>query len=656
LTDKSKYVDMFVEEAREHLQILNQNLLDLEKKGFNKEYINAAYRIVHTIKGSASVLGIESIADLAHAMEDLFDLFREMEEKPEDDLLDLLFKCLDIIENMIQELSEIGTIKTDANDLIGQMNKMLVEIKKSDSIQKNGEKIKKHQQFTLSQEQKNQVMETLSKGKNVYEVSIEFKKNVRFKEGRVFQLLKNLSSIGYVIATSPDTKKIDDEITEIKLLVFSKKGKKTLKEIAGEITGINDISVNQIDSSFIGKIQNQQNEVKNNKEKSSKPQLGLIKSDTIRVKSKLLDQLLDLVGEIMISNIRVNQIASDLKHRELRQVLKNAERLISELQDTVLRMRMVPVDYIFKRFPRMVRDMAKEEGKVVDFKMVGSDIEIDRSLLDEIGDALVHLLRNAVDHGIESEEDRKAKGKMSLGKLKLSAFREQSNIVIMVEDDGRGININDIINKSIQDGIITEEEAEDLDEKKALQLAFVPGMSTASKVTEISGRGVGLDAVKNKIEALGGTVKLESEKGIGTKFTMKLPPSMSIIGAMLVEVNNESYAIPLENVKETTKVPIKEIHEIAQSGVFRLREEILPLLNVHSEFGGKIESFEEDMPVIIVEKDENRAGFIVTRFIGQQEIVVKTLNKDLRHAPYFSGATILGDGNVALILDVGAMI
>jgi two-component system chemotaxis sensor kinase CheA len=384
--------------------------------------------------------------------------------------------------------------------------------------------------------------------------------------------------------------------------------------------------------------------------------IGLTKAETIRVKSKLLDQLLDLVGEIMISNIRVNQIAIDLKHRELKQVLKNAERLIGELQDTVLGMRMVPVDHIFKRFPRMVRDMAKEGKKEVRFEIMGNDIEIDRSLLDEIGDILVHLLRNAVDHGIESEKDRKDNGKKSRGNIRLTAFREQSNIVITIEDDGRGLNIKGILEKALRNNVITEEEMEGLEEKQALNLAFHPGISTASRVTEISGRGVGLDVVKNKIEALGGTVRLETEQRIGTKFTLKLPPSMSIISAMLVEVNNENYAIPLENVSETTKVTEKEVHEFAESGMFRLREEILPLLNIHSDFGGGTGSFEVDMPVIIVEKDDERAGLIVTRFIGQQEIVVKNLSKDLRHSKYFSGATILGDGNVALILDVGALI
>jgi two-component system chemotaxis sensor kinase CheA len=662
MSDMSKYVDLFVEEAQEHLQAFNQVLLDLEKNGYDKKLMNSAYRTVHTIKGSASVLGIDAIGDLAHVAEDLFDLLKENEDTLTEELLDLLFRTSDLFETMIQELSKSKKVNASGQEIINQMQELLKESGSKESTRKKnregkGEvKGKQKLAFALSQEQKDQVMETLSDGSNIYEVDITLNENTRFKEGRVFQLLRNLSSTGFVIASTPDTKDIDDSISEVKLLLATNKKQKAIAKVIEDVTGIAEHKITSLDLAGNAisnkKPESGMGDIKSNE---SKQAAGLMKSDTIRVKSRLLDQLLDLVGEIMINNIRVKQIAIDLKHRELRQVLKNAERLIEELQDTVLRMRMVPVDHIFKRFPRMVRDMAKEEGKEIDFEILGNDIEIDRSLLDQIGDALVHLLRNAVDHGIESEDERKKQKKKPRGHVLLSAFHEQSNIVITVEDDGKGINTEHIIEKALDKEVITQEETENLDEKDVFQLAFLPGVSTASKVTEISGRGVGLDAVKDKIEALGGTVKLESQEGRGTKFTMKLPPSMSIISAMLVEINGENYAIPLENVSETTKVSMEEVHEFAKSGMFRLREEILPLLNVHTEFGGDYGAFKEELPVIIVEKDENRSGLIVSRFIGQQEIVVKNLTRDLRQAQYFSGATILGDGNVALILDVGTL-
>lgn len=316
---------------------------------------------------------------------------------------------------------------------------------------------------------------------------------------------------------------------------------------------------------------------------------------------------------------------------------------------------MVQVDFIFKRFPRIVRDLAQANNKEIEFLMRGTDIEIDRSLLDEIGDALVHLLRNAVDHGIEEKQDRIAKGKKPQGTIILSAFQEQGNVVITVEDDGKGMDIKKITAKAVSKGLISADEAERMDDRSKMQFIFLPGFSTADKISDLSGRGVGMDVVKTKIEGLGGTVRLDSTYGKGSKITLKLPPSMSIIRAMLVEVNSEKYAIPLENVRETVRVPMEAVHTIADNGVFKLRNEVLPILNIHNEFGGSSEVVRE-MPAIIVEKNENRACLLVSRLIGQQEIVVKNLGKDLRQTGYFSGATILGDGKVAMILDVGAFI
>ncbi|NLI73455.1 MAG: chemotaxis protein CheA [Euryarchaeota archaeon] len=325
---------------------------------------------------------------------------------------------------------------------------------------------------------------------------------------------------------------------------------------------------------------------------------------------------------------------------------------MSEMQDIVLRTRMVPVDFIFKRFPRIVRDLSQANGKEVDFIMRGNDIEIDRSLLDEIGDALVHLIRNSIDHGIESPEERKAKGKNPKGTITLSATQEQSNIIITVEDDGRGIDPDAIVAKAISRGIVNPDEVARLDDRSKLQFVFLPGFSTAEKVSDISGRGVGMDVVKTKIEEMGGFVRLDSTVDKGCRATLMLPPSMSIIRAMLVEVNDEKYAIPLENVRETVRVSHDEIHTIADRAIFRLRDEVLPVLNIRAEFGVS-EGSSGEMPAIIVEKNDNRACLLVSRLIGQQEIVVKNLGKDLRQTGYFSGATILGDGKVAMILDVG---
>jgi len=658
MNDKSKYTEMFIEEAREQLEILNQALLDIENEGFDIEYLNAAYRIVHTIKGSAGVLGIDVIKDFAHSMEDLFDLLRENDESIGDEILDLLFRGSDIIETMINELSEKRKIKTKGLEVLELIRKKIDEISENTSEPSPDTGREIPEKFELSDEQKKKLMSAIKKGRSIYELDIPLKENIRFKEGRIYQLIKKLSSTGNVITSWPKASEIDDKITLVKILFATDSDQESLKISAVSITGITTVKIKDADMNlYIRDVsETKLNHTKEHETDIRQKSSGLLKTDTIRVKSNLLDKLLDLVGEIMISNIRVNKIAVDLKSKELKQALKNAERLIGDLQDTVLRIRMVPVEHIFNRFPRMVRDMAKEAGKEVKFDIMGYDIEIDRSLLDDTGDALVHLLRNAIDHGIEFEEDRMKQGKTPISNIKLSAFRDKSVIVITVEDDGRGIDIKRLKEKAASNGHFELEDLNNFDEQQVLQLAFLPGISTAKKVTEISGRGVGLDVAKSKIESLGGSIKVETKAGFGTKFTIKLPPSMSIISAMLVEINKENYAIPLENLNETTKLTGTDIHKFLENGMFRLREEILPLLNMHSEFGGDISNIKGDLPVIIVEKDDNRIGLVVSKLIGQQEIVVKNLNKNLNHSKYFSGATILGDGNVALILDVGSLL
>jgi two-component system chemotaxis sensor kinase CheA len=657
--DTSKYLDAFIEEARENIHTLNQVLLELEKGEYSKEGMGKAYRLVHTLKGNANVLGIDHIGDIAHSMEDVLDKLKEKGEIPQGDVLDLLFEGSDLVEMMIQELIESGAIKTSGEKIVNRLRTLTSHFGGRTKKRKKRKAKPTKKGSMMNEAQMAQVEEAIKGGSSVLELNVSLDDKIRFKEGRVFQLLRNMSNVANIITSLPDADSVDDDTIELKVIVTTEEDATNLSEVANDIKGlrISDISPLELfQDETDGKKRDDADSKAPKGDASSLKSKGLAKEDTVRVKNRHLDQLLDLVGEIMISDIRVNQISIDLRHRDLKQVLNNRERLMSELQDTVLRMRMIPVDYIFKRFPRMVRDMAKERGKDIDFKMMGNDMEIDRSLLDDIGDSLVHAVRNAIDHGIESESVRKKKGKKPRGSLTVSAFREQSNIVIAIEDDGRGMDPKKIATDAISKGVLTKEEVRGLDERQVLSLAFRPGVSTAAKVTEVSGRGVGLDVVKTKIESLSGTVRVETEKDKFTRITMKLPPSMSIISAMLVEVNEEKYGIPLENVNETTKIPLKDIHEFSKSGMFRLRNEILPILNVHEQFGGGTEVMTEDMPVVVVEKDDNRAGLIVSKLIGQQEIVVKTMGKELAGQRYFSGATILGDGRVAMILDVGALI
>ncbi|HEY3420864.1 MAG TPA: chemotaxis protein CheA [Methanomassiliicoccales archaeon] len=658
MVDKSKYLDVFIEEARENLQGVNNVLLELEEKGFSEESMKVAYRVVHTIKGTAAVIGIDSISELAHVMEDLFGILVEQKKTPEKKLLNLLFRGVDTIEKMIVQLEKDGVTDIKVEGLIAEMKQFENLAAKSNEAAVEARE-EEGGDLPLSTEQKKQVNEAISAGKLVFEVVVTYEKNLKFKEGRAFQLVRRLSQMGTLITSKPLANEVKEDDDGITLVLATQENAEAISKAAKDIIGMEQVDTEMLEGfkeeeSITGAAAQDTCEASRS-EAGPSSEKSLNTGNTIRVKSKLLDQLLDLVGEIMINNIRINQIATDLKHRELKQTLQNNSRLMTEMQDIVLRTRMVPVDFIFKRFPRMVRDVSEESKKDVEFTMKGNDIEIDRSLLDEIGDALVHLLRNAVDHGIEPADQRKNNGKPAKGTLVLSAFREQSSIVITVEDDGRGMDPAKIAKKAVQKGLVSQEEVERMEEKKILSFVFLPGFSTAEKISDISGRGVGLDVVKTKIEGLGGFVKMDTAVGKGTKFTLKLPPSMSIIRAMLVEVNNEKYAIPLENVRETVRVNMDQVIEVAHQGVFRLRDEVLPVLNIHSEFGGLVTEH-KDMPAIIVEKNENSACLLVTRLIGQQEIVVKNLGRDLRSAGFFSGATILGDGKVAMILDVGAFI
>ena len=660
--DQKKYQELFIEEAREQLQNLNQALLSLESDGEDPELINEAFRLVHTIKGAAKILGIDSIGELAHTTEDILDEIKNKRITIDRDMIDILFESTDLMTKMIAELANDGKVETDCSDFITRL-KELVNYGANEKDPKINDSTS---EIILNEEQKSEFLNGKKDGLNVFLISCTLTESCKLKEGRIFQVFRELDSIGNVIASVPNKDEVTEGTNCIKILLGTPSTVEEAEAKARGVSKIEDVVVKNI------KALEDLNSIKKTEEKTKSNKATLSLSDTVRVKSQYLDNLLDLVGELMISEIRVKQIAEDIRHKELKQFLKNNDRLIGEVQDQILRMRMVPIDQIFKRFPRMVRDMSKDMDKNIEFQMEGNDIEIDRSLLDDVSDAVMHLLRNSIDHGIETMRERHQAKKKQKGTLLLHTHREQSNVVIEVEDDGKGINIDNIVSTAISKGLITKDKANILDEKEKLELAFLPGLSTAKEISDVSGRGVGLDVVNEKIRNLGGTVRIETELKKGTKVIVKLPPSMAIIRAMLLEINEEKYAIPLENIIETIKIGTEEIHNILDTGIFRLRDEVLPIQNLLSDFGGRGFNIgnvgnngndgdngntgQTQLPVLIVEKNGSRAGLIVTRLIGQQEIVIKNLGAHLRDVGCFSGATILGDGKVAMILDVEAFI
>jgi two-component system chemotaxis sensor kinase CheA len=690
--DQKKYQELFIEEAKELLFNLNDALLTLETEHDNIEVINEAFRLIHTVKGTAKILNINSIGELAHVTEDLLDNIKTKKMAVNQDMIDILFESTDHLTKMVTELASEGEVTYECDEFVNRIKEMINTGESTTEITN----VELSQDIDLNDEQKTAFSKAKDEGFNIYLMAIKLNDNCKLKEGRIFQVFRELDTIGDVITSVPGKKDVNEQTTSINILLATSSA---LEEAEAKAKGVSKIE--EASGTVIETLEDLANNKKTEeKVKTSKKSLSI--SDTVRVKSQYLDNLLDLVGELMISEIRVKQIAEDINHKDLKQFLKNNDRLIGEVQDHILRMRMVPIDHIFKRFPRMVRDISKEMEKEIEFQMEGNDIEIDRSLLDDVSDSVMHLLRNSIDHGIESTKERNKSNKKPEGSLVLKTYQEQSSIVIVIIDDGRGINPENIVAAAIKKGLITKDKANSLDEKEKLDLAFLPGLSTAKTVSEVSGRGVGLDVVNEKIHQLGGTVRIESYPGMGTKVIVKLPPSMAIIRAMLLEVNQQKYAIPLENIIETIRIDSEEIHNIAATGIFRLRDEVLHIQNLLTEFGAnggnggyggnnnfsipKIQiqdnsdngiggsvgkgttngngasngndanNGNSQMSCIIVEKNGTRAGLIVNRLIGQQEIVIKNLGAHMRKVGWFSGATILGDGKVAMILDVEAFL
>jgi two-component system chemotaxis sensor kinase CheA len=632
ILDQKKYQELFIEEAKEQLQSLNQTLLALEATGEDPELLNEAFRLVHTVKGAAKILGIDTIGDIAHTTEDIFDNIKNKTIPFSQEMIDILFEAIDHMTKLVNELSNEGEETSDCSDFITRLRDITNStdnISESQSPSSNGKvesdgdagtDVNTDSPFDveLNDEQKTAFENAKKNEINAFLISVKLDESCKLKEGRIFQVFRELSTIGDIITSLPKKEEVNEDTDNVQIFLTTASSDSDAENKAKGVSKVKEVIARNIESLDDLK----QNKKIENITKTKSKNASLSSSETVRVKSQYLDNLLDLVGELMISEIRVKQIAEDINHKDLKQFLKNNDRLIGEVQDYILRMRMVPIDQIFKRFPRMVRDMSKEMDKAIDFQMEGNDIEIDRSLLDDVSDAVMHLLRNSIDHGIETTKQRKELKKKQTSTLNLKTHREQSNIVIEIIDDGRGIDVKKIVAAAISKGLITKDKANSLDEKEKLELAFLPGLSTAKTVSDVSGRGVGLDVVNEKVRRLGGTVRIESTIGSGTKVVVKLPPSMAIIRAMLLEVNEQKYAIPLENIVETIRIGEEEIHQILNTGIIRLRDEVLPIQNLLVQFGGKLNDEQSQIPVLIVEKDGSRAGLIVNRLIGQQEIVI----------------------------------
>ena len=622
----SEYRNVFVEESREYLQTLNRSLLDMEHSP-DPALLNEIFRATHTLKGMSATMEFNKMAELCHAMEDVLDKLRNHELDVTSGIVDVLLNCFDVLEAMVDDIDQGGDAEIDISSLLERLK-----------TYKEGKK--------TSDEGRGTDESNADTGKNIYEITISISEDCQFKGARGFLVIRTLSGLGKIIRTIPDVQEIEDEKFGPELTVFieSSEDGDTLKEA---VESVGDIGHVELTTSM-----REEESIEEESIEEEAPGKTTVRSaSSVRIGVERLDVVMNLVGELVINRSRLIRIGDKYQLRELTETLARVDRIITDLQDEITQMRMIPVDHIFNRFPRLVRDLSKMQEKEIDFIIEGSEIELDRTVLDEIGDPLLHLLRNAVDHGIEPPDDRVSKGKDRTGTIKLIAERERGYVTIKVEDDGKGIDPEGIRNIAVKKGFISEERASELSDTDALLLIFNPGFSTAEVTTDVSGRGVGMDVVKSKVESLGGTVEIQSQVGVGSGTRLRLPITMAIIQALLAEVSDATYAIPLSGVLEILKINAADIKTLRGTEVINLRGKVLPLVTLRRLFGIATDETTESRIVVVIEKSDGNIGLVIDSILDQEEIVIKPLGKFLEGNRGFSGTTILGDGRVIPILD-----
>ncbi|MBU5677438.1 chemotaxis protein CheA [Alkaliphilus sp. MSJ-5] len=678
--DINQYLEIFIEESKEHLQNMNSNLLYLENHPEDTNTLNEIFRVAHTLKGMSATMGFNNIAHLTHEMENVLDYIRRGNMKVNTEITDLLFECFDRLEgyiNNVEANSEEGN--DSALELIDKLQiSKLVDINANDKDQ-DEKKIKLNANKTIkstiefNEYLSNVVSTAIKDGLNVNLIKITLDGNCMLKSARAYIIISTLEKFSDIVQSNPSIEEIEDEKFDLsfELVLITKHNEEFIRKELSSISEVESIEISPVLSENIDisqkndvvnntdKIQvveeNKQQENEEAKNKKSKT------SKTVRVDIDRLDNLMNLVSELIIIKTRLEDAGDERGRQNTSEAIEYLERITTNLHDAVMKVRMVPIERVFNRFPRMVRDLSKDLGKDITLILSGEETEVDRTVIDEIGDPLIHLIRNSIDHGIEEIDKRLELGKQRTGTVKLSAYPDGNSVVIEVEDDGSGINIEKVKNKAIERGIITTQDTQLMDNKELIQLLFSPGFSTADKISDISGRGVGLDVVKTKIESLGGIVEADTTLGKGTKFIIRLPLTLAIIQALLVVVGSEKYAIPLNSIKEITTIEKSSIRRVQKNEVVLYRDSTLPILrlsellnvpNTNSDIDS--DNFDEDVIVVIVKKGDKDAGLIVDKLIGQQEIVIKSLGKYLSTIRSIAGATILGNGSVALIVDTNS--
>ena len=702
--DVSQYLEIFIDETSEHLQNLSDCIMELEK---DPDTINEIFRAAHSLKGMAGTMGFKRMQRLTHDMENVFQEVRSEKVKVTSSMIDLLFKCLDAIEGYLDNVKASSDEGTEDNELIiKELNDFIAaedgaaaapaqaEPKKEEApAQTAGGDDKKYFEFGLSESEKDKIKQAEEGGAHIYGMTIYIQKECLLKAARAFLVFKAVEEFGEILVYNPSSQDIEDEKFDCDFSIFiasdepyekiaeAAKSVSEIDKVVGEEVKYETLAAKQekaeADAAAAEKSQDAPAEAApaqeqpqaqaakpaaktqssgNKKQTVAKP----VTNRTVRVDIEKLDALMNQVSELIIAKNSLVSISStdsgDFQNQSFHEQIEYLERITTNLHESVMKVRMVPIESVVAKFPRMIRDLSRKLDKKMELYMTGEDTELDRTVVDQIGDPLQHLLRNSADHGLEDNATRIAKGKPEVGSIFLNAFQEGNNVIIQVGDDGNGIDVEAVRNKAIERGVITEEQAETMSQKEIINLLFLPSFSMAKKITDISGRGVGLDVVKSNIEALGGDVEVKTELGVGTTFTVRLPLTLAIIQALMVEIRDEKYAIALGSISNIEDIPVKDIKYVEAQEVIHLRGKVIPLIRMDQVLD--IEPKEEEpesLTVVIVQKGENLAGLVVDNLIGQQEIVIKSLGKYINNNKIISGATILGDGEVALILDVNVL-
>ena len=696
--DVSQYLEIFIDESNEHLQTLSDELMVLEKEPENKDTINEIFRAAHSLKGMAGTMGYKRMQNLTHNMENVFSEIRNDKMKVNSKLVDVLFQCLDALESYVDNIRNTQDEGTDDNEPIikelndflaneGQENAQPEEEKPQEEAKPEGGTDETITDVSLADFEKNAVNEALKKGMHVCNIHVYVDPNCILKAARAFLVFKNLEGHGDVIKSMPSVQDIEDEKFDFdfSIVFVTEEEASRILDIIKNVSEIKDAVLTEIKEPLKTEDDNAPAEASKEEHKNEAPaqdsaekkpapsaakkpaQAASAKPGvkpvgrSVRVDIEKLDVLMNLVSELIIAKNGLVASASDEEgnaaNQGFHEQIEYLERVTTNLHESVMKVRMMPIESVVSKFPRMIRDLSKKLNKKMELYMTGEETELDRTVIDEIGDPLMHLLRNSADHGLESAEVRAERGKPEVGSIFLNAYQDGNNVVIEVGDDGNGIDVEKVKAKAIEKGNITEEQAEMMTEKEIIDLLFRPSFSTSDKITDVSGRGVGLDVVKSKIEALGGAVEVKTTYGVGSTFIIHLPLTLAIIQALMVKLGDEKYAISLDSIQTIEDIPVSEIKYVHAKEVINLRGNVIPLVRLREllDVPGEPEE-SENITVVIVSKGDKQAGLVVDSLIGQLEIVIKSLGKYININKMISGATILGDGSVALIIDANTLV